>query len=338
MIHIRITYNSIDSSPMKLSLHFLGFVLLLIGPAAFAAKDSLVTSVYSSVSNGYRREKLADGSFKREYYTIAKGIYSPGLTPNRSIDAVRFPQIAKLVAQFLALRNYYPVQDAKSADFALLITWGTTVPYDDTTRQTQANSFFAASNTLAAANAVVKESEDLHQQQVTTDGIQVPIRSTRDAARDAFEGQLLQLQMFNEARMSANERNAQLLGYVGEINRRNNPSQFAGAGEAFEDLMADLETERYYVIISAYDFRAATTQKPHKLLWSTRVSVQAQGNKFNETLAAMLARASRFFGQNSNRLFRQYQPETRVDLGELQILGVVPQPEPGENPSRVTPK
>ena len=104
-------------------------------------------------------------------------------------------------------------------------------------------------------------------------------------------------------------------------------SRFAGAGTYFDDLISDIETDRYYVIITAYDFRAVTREKKQKVLWTTRVSIQAQGNQFNERLMAMLDNASRHFGQDSGKLIRQYQRVPRVDLKELKFLGLVPNSE-----------
>jgi erythromycin esterase-like protein len=167
----------------------------------------------------------------------------------------------------------------------------------------------------------------------SVDGIQSPAAAVADAARSALEGQLFELQMFNDMRNQANEHNARLLGYMKEINSRNDLSRFAGAGTYFDDLISDIESERYYVIVTAYDFRAATQEKKRKLLWSTRVSIQTQGNRFNESLATMLANASRHFGQDSGHLIKQYLPNTRVDLGELKILGMVPQSSMPEKPA-----
>ena len=308
---------------MKISCRLMISALVLAGPLARASNESLVTSVYSNVSNGYHRQQLPDGSVQPEYYALANGIYTPGLGRDHSIDAVRFPQMAKVVAQLLALKNYHLAPDAKTADLLLLITWGTTVPHDDAGYRTNAESMFSAAHHLVAATAAVKASENAGHRGSTTDGIQSPLRSVRDEARDSFEGELLQMQMFNDVRRAADERNARLLGYVDAINQLDTPAQFAGAGAARDDLVTDLETERYYVIISAYDFRAAKEGGKQKLLWSTRVSIQAQGNKFNEAVTAMLARASRYFGQDSGRLLRQYQPEGKVSLAELQIVGVV---------------
>lgn len=302
---------------------------LLVASAAFGGKDSLVTAVHSKVSHGYQRQKMPDGTFKREYYALTKGVYARGMTPDRSIDGVRYPQIAKLVAQFLALQNYYPAQDAKSADLLLAITWGTTVPFSDSVLRTNTDSFFSAANALSLANQSPRLTAP-GRAGYSLDGIQSPETSVRDALAGAFAGQLFQTVMFEDLRRETNLKNARLLGYVDEINERENPSRFAGAGDAYRDLIADLENERYYVIVAAYDFRAAAQGDSPKLLWSTRVSVQAQGNRFNETLAAMLNRASRYFGQDTRRLVRQYEPDAKVTFGELQLVGYEPAAEPGK--------
>jgi hypothetical protein len=127
--------------------------------------------------------------------------------------------------------------------------------------------------------------------------------------------------MYNDIRRKADERNARLLGYADEINYRDNPSRFTGDGNLYDDLISDLEEERYYVIVSAYDFRSAVHDGKRKLLWATRISIRAQGNRFDEQLTTMLANASKHFGQNTNHLLRQYQ-EGRVDIGEMKIVGV----------------
>jgi hypothetical protein len=155
------------------------------------------------------------------------------------------------------------------------------------------------------------------------DGIQSSQDSVAQAARDELENQLLTMQMAQQMRDKANERNAILLGYMGEINESNDMARFAGGGTHYDDLISDIESSRYYVIVSAYDFQSVVQNKGTKLLWSTRVSIQAQGNRFDERLVTMMANASRQFGQDSGRLLRQYQRSPRIDLGELKFLGVV---------------
>lgn len=290
--------------------------LLFGGSRTFASKNSVVTAVFSSVSNGYERQKLADGSFKREYYAIARGTYVPGRDKNSSIDNVQFPSIAGLVAQHLAGQNYYLAPDSKSADLLLLITWGTTSPFNDAVHKRFENNFIDALNDLQLL-------ANTGNGNLTLDGVQSATDADKQAVKDRLEQQLIIMQAANNDRFKANESNARLLGYVTEMNSFGSPARFSGAGSYYNDLTSDLEEERYYVVISAYDFRAAVHDGKRKLLWATRVSISAHSNKFDEQLATMLAAAGRQFGKESNRLIRQYREE-RINYGELKIMGIVP--------------
>ena len=132
------------------------------------------------------------------------------------------------------------------------------------------------------------------------------------------------MEMFNDMRRKADEWNARLLGYSKEINYRDNPSRFAGAGSYYDDLWSDIEEARYYVVVSAYDFHAATHGGKRKLLWATRVSIRAQGNRFDERLKAMLANAGAHFGQETHDLIRQYQTGS-VRMDDLKFISVTPE-------------
>ncbi len=133
----------------------------------------------------------------------------------------------------------------------------------------------------------------------------------------------MEIRFAQDARIEADRRNANLLGYTAELNYRDNPSLYAGAGTAYNDLIEDIESERYYVAVTAYDFQEALQHKNKKGLWRTVASIDARGNRFDERLAQMLERASRHFGRDTGRLIRQFEYTPRIDLGELKSLGVV---------------
>jgi hypothetical protein len=294
--------------------------LLFSVSAVFASEDSLTTAVYSKVSNGYVRQKMPDGSFERETYAISNGGYSPGVSVDKSIDEVKFPVIAGVVAEHLARQNYYLANDAKSADLLLVIQWGASIPFNDGTYRNATDNLFAAMNQAKLAAGTGSSNLSFNRlNRTNTNAV-----GDGGAAADSLAGALLEYQMFNSAKDMANEHNANLLGYMHEINSMNDNRRFAGAGTSFDDLISDIENKRYYVIITAYDFRAAAQEKKRKLLWSTRVSIQAQGNRFDERLTTMIVNASKQFGRDSKRLIRQYQQTPRVDLGELKFLAVVP--------------
>ena len=305
----------------------ISLLLSLAVPLAYASKESIVTSVFSHTYNGYHRPApAADGSFQREYYALANGSFLPGAGVDASIDKVKFPQIAGLTAQFLATRNYHLAPDAKQAEFLLVITWGKTIPLNDGVYRNQAESFGNAMNQVAQARGgPAGRFSNMTSSSPSAGSF---------AENDDAESALVQLNMANNMRRKANEYNAKLLGYVDEINGRDGPARFAGAGSSFDDLIDDIENERYFFVISAYDFPTAAKTGQRKLLWATRVSVQAQGNRFNESAAFMLAKASKYFGQDSGRLVRQYDSEGKVTLGELKIVGVVPDPKAQEQPAK----
>jgi hypothetical protein len=312
--------RSTCAGELSTSLNRLARAILfcLCAATASASNDRIVTAVFSHTYNGYQRPRAADGTFQREYYALANGSYMPGVAADASIDKVKFPQIAGLTAQFLALHNYLLAPDAKQARILLLITWGKTIPLNDAVYTNGAESFGAALNYLRRMQAEGGGPRG-------PDGAASAGAMVVQDAKDQFEQQLLQLNALNDMRRKADEYNAKVLGYVDEINDRDSPARFAGAGSSFDDLIDDIENERYFFVISAYDFPTAVKTGQRKLLWVTRVSVQAQGNKFNETAAYMLAKASKYFGQDSGRLVRQFDREGKVTLGELQVVGVVPE-------------
>jgi hypothetical protein len=301
------------------SISILAFVIT--APALFAKQDSLIISVHSQASSSYKRTLLPDGNIKPQTYVVGNGGIA-GL-PAGAVDNVAFPTIVRLLAPKLVQQSYYPARKGMTADLLLVLSWGETTPFNDAPLQNANANLSSAMNMRTAAEMGVKESIGRGEEQRSSDGIQSVTRTVRDVAADAAESQLFQAQLFEQMRMQSNEGNARLLGYVQEINRRNNPSRFAGGGDYFNELMSDIETPRYYVIVQAYDFQTAVNEKRRKLLWTTRISIPVSGSDFNKCLPAMMADASEYFGRNSGRLVRRYRTGV-VRLGELQVVGVEP--------------
>lgn len=315
------------------------FLGLLVGvAAASAANDRIVTAVFSRTSDGYHREREADGSFKREYYALMPGHYYPGIGKDASIDPIKFPQVAGLAAQLLGMKNYWFAKDASQATLLLEISWGKTIPSSDAA--SGANLAVTASafnhfNDAMKHVAALEAAEASGGQSLTRgpDGAASKERMIAQDAENELQNDLYEMKMFQDMRRSADERNAKLLGYVEEVNRGDTPARFAGLGTNYDDLISDIENERYYIIIAAYDFAAAKAGRMQQL-WITRVSVQAQGNRFNEAAAYMLAKASRYFGQDSGRLIREFDRQGQVKLGELQVVGVVPESRVHDSPEK----
>lgn len=304
-----------------------GGCLALLASVACAAEDSLVTAVYSKTHNGYERTQSSDGALARQTYAVAKGTYEPGLRGDPSIERVKFAGVVRALAPYLARQNYVPAPDRESADLLLVLHWGTTKPFDRGTGM-YADAFDQATDVMSnLTNLGRRGAVDRMFPQTGGDNANGTPRSAGQVAEQAqaeseLGDALIRLEMANRVRERANLHNANLLGYVHEINRRNNGTRFAGGGTAFNELIEDIESERYYVVIGAYDMQAVLKGE-RRLVWETRVSIRTQGNRFDEWLPAMFATATNYFGEESGRLVRRFQRATKVELGELKSLGIV---------------
>lgn len=300
---------------MKPAPRFLVFGLMLLGgliSGLRAAEETVATAVYSRVGNGYKRERLADGSFKPEFYGLANGGRIAGTGSDLTVDRIAYPEVAQIAARLLAQKNYHYARSAEQADLMIVLHWGTTIAFNSG-NYSQAVNQAAASLAGAAPQGMGSIEGDMSA--VPSDG--------------ASEGALLMLMAENRARDRINLPNAQLLGYLDEINDADGIQRWAGGGDRYNDLIADIEESRYYIIISAYDFDQLVNHQKKVLLWQTRVSVRAPGNRFDDSFAAMLKGASKYFGQDSGRLVRGEESKGVVELGDLKFLGEAKdQPEP----------
>lgn len=316
--------------PMKTTpVRILAAALFCFGIPHFAAAvdstDSVVTAVFSRSFNHYVRPATSDGRVQPLTYVIAKGGYAPGLGGDQSADDVKFAGIVRVLGKYLARQSYYPAKNGKAADLMLVVHWGKTIPGND-----------GLSRDLLAQG--VQGFETLQLQQKLGIGRSPGIdyraearQKTRNAVTDALDEAaqeemvqgLYEIRFAQDARIEAARLNANLLGYTAELKHRDNPSLFGGAGTAYNELMEDLEAERYYVSVTAYDFQEALKNNHKKGLWRTVASIDARGNRFDEKLMTMVERASRFFGRDSERLIRQFEYTPRIDLGELKQIGLV---------------
>lgn len=315
--------------------------LSLASAIAFAApqqkSQQIITSVYSKRAPHYKRTNLPDGSYRREYYVIANGRYSPGTAPNESIDQVQFPEVAGLVAQHLAQKGYHLADKADAASLLLQITWGTTMVFSDGMRSDNLAGVSAATqenNAAVAAYNRANETAMRAQGPAAAAAAGAAVRNAEAralAANDALSSQLMRNQMTENARAKINEDNARLIGYTEELSDRNDMSRYAGAGSTFDDLITDLENERYFVRITAYDFKKLREENKQTVLWTTVVSIDTRNTRFDEALAMMVANAAQQFGQG-NGLIRRANEGT-VSLGELQFISGA-----GNPPGQAAPK
>ena len=284
-------------------------VLLLSAGWLRAAKDDHAnTAVFATVHNGYQRARGPDGQYRAETYAFVDGGRVATKSVDRTMEQLPFRRIAELLAEPLAQRRYINTMDAEKTDLLVIVYYGRTAG-------TAGSSDSAAHHQLYSemGNPGAQGSDML-----SADG------GINPGGRHPLEGLLTQIGIENDNRRHANWQNAKLLGYHEELERTDTIAQYSAGGTYRNDLIADVEEDRYFVILVACDFRLATREKKLKPLWSTRFNIAARRRDFEKSLPAMSYFASRYFGRGSDGLLRETVPVGEVEVKDLIHLGEAP--------------
>ncbi|MDQ8203520.1 hypothetical protein [Pelagicoccus sp. SDUM812003] len=290
--------------------------LTLSTPGLFAKevkKKPPRTVAHSVVSPLYQRERLEDGQWKPETYALGIGKLIDPTEKDESLIALSQEELANHIATALAEENYVPETDPQKTDLLIVLNWGKTIPHHDGFRNVAIDEMANAMNSINSINSDIGSDGSLTAEQ----------SSEMSQSIGELETMLLLQDMAERARRKANEYNAQLLGYAPTLVDYYSMGPILGPQRnILNDLEAEIETERYFVILQAYDFRKLVESKEKNLLWITRFSIRARGRSFDEEFANMARAASSLFGNESGRLKRNLLPGD-VSMGELEVVDVM---------------
>jgi hypothetical protein len=291
----------------------MGSCALLAGSLSVRAGDSEgITAVSSKVSDDYARGRLPDGSFRPEFYSFGKGGKWEGEISDATIDKLQFTDVARVIAVPLTAQKYLPSRDVARTTLLIMLYWGTTAVPGPTSDSVAVGEFRAAQDFLD--RAMNPHNPEPH--------------SVQDAAMDQMSAATVVLNMENRQRDLTDFRNAAMLGYdsTGVIGTdygmevRRTPMKYRR-----DELISEIEENRYFVVLMAYDFPLLWGKKQHKLLWETRFSVSEVHNQFDKALPLMARYASQYFGEPSNGLVRTRVPNGQVDIGTPTLIELLDQ-------------
>jgi hypothetical protein len=294
------------SASIRLKVLFIVGGILLLGrtPAHAADGSDGITAVASKVSKDYIRAKLPDGTFQPEYYSFGNGGSWGGEIKDPTIDKLSFLNVAHVIALPLAGQKYLPAKDPTKTGLLIMVYWGTTavpIPIEEDPLYHNYEQSVAEYNLLLA------------QKQI-------------DEANDVLTSGLHQLSIANHQRDVIDFRNAMMIGYDSDGligTEYGKYIEHTALGLRERDEVAEIEENRYFVVLMAYDFQLLWKQKKHKLLWETRFSIREANHQFDRDLPSMAQYASQYFGQDSHGLVRKQVPLGHVDIGEVKSLGEV---------------
>jgi hypothetical protein len=307
-------------APLAFALIVSAAFLAVPLPLAAQPSSNEITAVSAKASPDYARTRQKDGTFRVETYAFGEGGHYGGPMIDASIDKLKFIDVARVISVPLAEQNYLPNKDPKATKLLIMVYWGLTdVPppisssaayANMSTVQNQIAASAGAANALAAASGA--KGSGFHA------------ISNSGGASNELDSAIAMLDIVNQQRVKTDFVNASMLGYSTEgiINSDyGNYVRGTALGLRREDLLTELEDNRYFVVLMAYDFQLLWKQKKHALLWETRFSIRQRHNNFDDALPGMAKAASEYFGQNSGGIVRRDAPVGRVDIGPIKSLG-----------------
>jgi hypothetical protein len=270
--------------------------------------------VISSFANPeYTQRKYGGEKIQAETYVVMQGHYFEAPTVDHSIDRMPFRRIMDFFAPELARREYWPAKGMADADLLIVVHWGTT------TRQESADEMRA--RTSAMTDMSPTEHPDLIAQKQMGDagGLGALLQSANLSAQQ-YNIDSLELLTDIERTDLGNASTAQLLGYTRELRKLSNTM---GISTTESMLKSDLTSDRYFIILKAYDLRAKPgAGRPFPTVWTLHLNMRSPGINFRSALDRMSAAAPEYFGRatDSVQTVPPHLKATKVEVGAPVIV------------------
>ncbi len=275
-------------------------VVVFFRPLCVDAAESIALS--STAAPDYVRPLDAKGQPKPETYIFFQGNFMGGATRDAAQAKTTFTDVTRLLAENLTKQRYYPTKDIPSADLLIMVHWGTTMTYEDPEKD---SAIDARNTALADYTAAVKAGE------MADAGPLNQSLAEQENTENTAQGFI--------------NRNAALLGYKRSLDRERKKIMSSP-----EELTMNLELneDRYFVVLMAYDYQYMKKEHKRHLLWVTRLSIRSIGNNFPDALSALTVAGGDVFGHQLAGLERVKVPANtgHVTLHEMKILGEVDGP------------
>jgi hypothetical protein len=280
--------------------------MFIAAGSLIAGRNDAIAISATAVSD-YIRPVGTDGKLAPQTYVFMEGEYMSAPTVDRSLERATFADITRVLAVNLMAQEYYPTKDVGAADLLIRVVWGATTVYEDPQRD----------QNIEAMNSAIAGAQQVEEGGFVDVGGLKSLLSEGNLERNNVE--------------AAIARNAALLGYRRSLDRLS--GKFIADPEELM-LRTELNEERYFVILLAYDYQVMRREKKSKLLWITRLSIRGPGNNFKEALPALALAGAQAYGRDLADLERikvRDLPDGKVTLGDLKVLGVA---EPGKEKER----
>ena len=281
--------------------------LLLCSPA-FADKH---VAAVGKATPSYLERRMVNGELRRETYVFMAGDRFDGAIRDGSFERTSFREIAEYLAPKLTQQNYWPTANIKEADLLIAVHWGVTQP------QTSLNDMTGRTTLgpdLTSKSELFTDSQALADVQGALGG--------ELGNLNALEQRMYQLDdiVDNDQQSFIGAGTARLLGYTETLNKLGREPNFTTKQYTLEH---DLHTERYFIIVRAYDLHAEPREARSRPVWTLHLNISSPGNNFKTAMASMSEAGAALFGHNTDGVTTviPHVPKGHVEMHDLIIVG-----------------
>jgi hypothetical protein len=278
--------------------------VLACGPS-FAAKP---VAAVGKVKPSYMERRMAAGQPRRETYVFMAGNRVEGATVDRTFERTTFREIAEYLAPKLTKQNYWPTAEVKDADLLLVVHWGVTSPHatlNDMTARITLGTDLTTTSTLFMDSQALADVEAALGPLSNQNALEQRMYQLADiAAEDAQNMQGVGI--------------ARMLGYTDTLLKLNQTVFYT---EEQRTLDGDMRSERYFIIVRAYDLRAETKRERSRPVWTLHLNTASPGNNFKTAMASMSEAGSNLFGRATEGV-TTIRPN-RVPAGSVKLHDIV---------------
>lgn len=267
----------------------------LFSPASQAVNRIAIKAI---ASEAYVKSRALKESDKVQTYQFMKGKYHPGATADDGMKQITFEDIVRDMAQHLARQNYYPEPELGKSDLLIVVHWGRT-----TEEVTQEDLLGYTSLEEQGFNSTVADA-----------GADGEMNYSEMNATADFGFNMASNEMSRDGSDRSIYYKARLLGMEEAFDENTTPR---------DELLLKtlLQQERYFVVLMAYDFPQLLKGELN-LLWTTRYSIRAVGQSYQEAIKEMNFVAGDFFGKNIKGLTqKRIDDKSRVEMGKIEVIG-----------------
>ena len=214
-----------------------------------------ITAVTGRASSDYIRVKLPNGKFKAESYVFGEGGTWSGQKWDLSIDKMKFLDVAHTVAEPLASKSYIPAKDPKDTKLLIMVYWGTTHAPEHANESAGYQRLQTVSNQENFAQSQYNENKNGPQAGIYQHELKVAEDEMIIAAADTAQE--------NNLRDQQDLINVRMLGYDSWWNSTVGDHRGTALEYQRKDLKDEIEEDRYFVVLMAYDFQLIWKEKKH---------------------------------------------------------------------------